>query len=175
MSGLSLSVAGELCNDWSRVCACLGGGSILPGGGGGVSVCALHGGSRLLLHYQLLRKPAVIFSLFLPVSNAKGHPIVSGVTHICNFYCCLICINQLVRWKRQNYLFIWSNECYCSHDDLVFHRLQDLFCLPFVFNWKTLLNPTLLKLYLIWACHVQELDFCSWTFHCVKMYNMKQQ
>ncbi len=128
MSGLSLSVAGELCNDWSRVCACLGGGSILPGGGG-VSVCALHGGSRLLLHYQLLRKPAAIFSLFLPVSNAKGHPIVSGVTHICNFYCCLICIKQLVRWNRQNYLFIWSNECYCSHDDLVFHRLQDLFCL----------------------------------------------
>lgn len=32
MSGLSLSVAGELCNDWSRVCVCLGGGSILPGG-----------------------------------------------------------------------------------------------------------------------------------------------
>lgn len=81
---------------WGAVLFCLG----------GFSVCALHGGSRLLLHYQLFRKPAVIFSFFLPVSHAKGYPIVSGVTRTCNFCCFLMCINQLLE-KSKQLLFIY--------------------------------------------------------------------
>lgn len=86
VSGLSLSAASELCNDWSRVCVCVCLGAVLFCLGG-FSVCTLHGGSRLLLHYQLFRKPAVIFSFFLPVSHAKGYSIVTGVTCTCNFCC----------------------------------------------------------------------------------------
>jgi len=110
------------------VCVCLGAVLFCLGG---FSVCALHGGgSRLLLHYQLFRKPAVIFSFFLPVSHAKGYPIVTGVTCTCNFCCFLMCIYQLLEKSKQLCIYLliiiselWALQC------LLFHSLQDVCCL----------------------------------------------
>jgi len=131
---------------------------------GGFSVCALHGGgSRLLLHYQLFRKPAVIFSFFLPVSHAKGYPIVTGVTCTCNFCCFLMCINQLLEKSKQLCIYLLLSVSYRHYS--VFYSIGCRMYVAF----------TCLSEDSIYSCsRVQEKRGGNDDSHTVKMYNVQQ-
>lgn len=102
------------------VCVCLWGAVLFCLGG--FSVCALHGGSRLLLHYQLFWKPAVIFSFSSPLSYAKGYPVVSGFdthTHTYAIYVAFWCVWTScwlrLSWESRD-VYLLHHEHYSFYD-----------------------------------------------------------